>query len=229
MSRCAKPGSRRSRGAILEPGLPIVDAHHHLWDRPGARYLFERIPRRHALGPRHPRRRSSCSAVRCSGHSGAGGVRPVGETSSSPASLRGVPAAFTVPCAPAPASSPGGPDARATVAPVLEAHLLAAGGRLRGIRNSTAWHARAAVRSNPITPPPGLLLRAGLRRGAAAAGALGPRWMSGPTTPNSTRSSTLPALSPTVTVVLDHCRRPARHRAFRGGRDEVFASWRTGC
>ena len=26
---------------ILDPGLPIVDAHHHLWDRPDARYLLE--------------------------------------------------------------------------------------------------------------------------------------------------------------------------------------------
>ena len=26
---------------IIEPGLPIVDPHHHLWDRPGYRYLFQ--------------------------------------------------------------------------------------------------------------------------------------------------------------------------------------------
>ena len=25
---------------ILEPELPIIDAHHHLWDRPGQRYLL---------------------------------------------------------------------------------------------------------------------------------------------------------------------------------------------
>src|ERR1700739_3595762 len=25
---------------ILDPALPIVDAHHHLWDYPGRRYLF---------------------------------------------------------------------------------------------------------------------------------------------------------------------------------------------
>lgn len=24
---------------ILDPSLPIIDAHHHLWDRPGNRYL----------------------------------------------------------------------------------------------------------------------------------------------------------------------------------------------
>src|SRR5437879_10411627 len=26
---------------ILEPSLPIVDPHHHLWDRPGWRYLLD--------------------------------------------------------------------------------------------------------------------------------------------------------------------------------------------
>src|SRR5262245_56116761 len=31
----------RRKEPILEPALPIVDAHHHLWERPGSRYLFE--------------------------------------------------------------------------------------------------------------------------------------------------------------------------------------------
>src|SRR5436189_3741434 len=26
---------------ILEPALPIIDPHHHLWDRPGWRYLLD--------------------------------------------------------------------------------------------------------------------------------------------------------------------------------------------
>ncbi len=28
---------------VLEPELPIVDPHHHLWDRPGWRYLLDEI------------------------------------------------------------------------------------------------------------------------------------------------------------------------------------------
>jgi hypothetical protein len=28
---------------ILEPDLPIVDPHHHLWDHPGSRYLLDDI------------------------------------------------------------------------------------------------------------------------------------------------------------------------------------------
>ena len=29
--------------AILEPDLPIVDPHHHLWDHPGSRYLLDEL------------------------------------------------------------------------------------------------------------------------------------------------------------------------------------------
>jgi len=28
---------------ILEPGLPIVDPHHHLWDHPGSRHLLDEL------------------------------------------------------------------------------------------------------------------------------------------------------------------------------------------
>ncbi|MCA9821285.1 MAG: amidohydrolase, partial [Dehalococcoidia bacterium] len=27
----------------LEPDLPILDPHHHLWDRPGNRYMLEEL------------------------------------------------------------------------------------------------------------------------------------------------------------------------------------------
>ena len=32
----------RRREEILEPDMPIVDPHHHLWDR-GSRYLLEEL------------------------------------------------------------------------------------------------------------------------------------------------------------------------------------------
>ena len=31
----------RRHEPILEPERPIIDPHHHLWDRPGWRYLIE--------------------------------------------------------------------------------------------------------------------------------------------------------------------------------------------
>ena len=35
---------------ILEPALPICDAHHHLWDHPGRRYLLDELPTQVAAG-----------------------------------------------------------------------------------------------------------------------------------------------------------------------------------
>ena len=31
----------RTTETILEPSLPIVDPHHHLWERPGWRYMLD--------------------------------------------------------------------------------------------------------------------------------------------------------------------------------------------
>ena len=28
---------------IIEPDLPIIDPHHHLWDFPGSRYLLDEL------------------------------------------------------------------------------------------------------------------------------------------------------------------------------------------
>src|SRR6202043_3335719 len=33
----------RHKEPTLEPELPIVDPHHHLWDRPGWRYLLDEL------------------------------------------------------------------------------------------------------------------------------------------------------------------------------------------
>src|ERR1700694_3477768 len=33
----------RRKEEILEPALPIIDPHHHLWDRPGWRYLLDEL------------------------------------------------------------------------------------------------------------------------------------------------------------------------------------------
>src|SRR5438874_13559073 len=33
----------RHKEPILEPELPIIDPHHHLWDRPGWRYLLDEL------------------------------------------------------------------------------------------------------------------------------------------------------------------------------------------
>src|SRR5271157_6236973 len=64
---------------ILEPDLPIVDPHHHLWDHPGSRYMLDEIIRDTASGHRV----RATVFVECMSMYRADGpesMRPVGET-----------------------------------------------------------------------------------------------------------------------------------------------------
>jgi len=65
--------------AALEPELPIVDPHHHLWDHPGSRYMLDEIVRDTASGHRV----LATVFVECLSMYRADGpepMRPVGET-----------------------------------------------------------------------------------------------------------------------------------------------------
>ena len=42
---------------IIDPARPIVDPHHHLWDRGGLRYMIEEMAADIALRPQHHRHR----------------------------------------------------------------------------------------------------------------------------------------------------------------------------
>src|SRR5438128_2901478 len=145
--------------AILEPDLPIVDPHHHLWDRPATlvaalsetghgfediiravpRYLLDELLADLQSG--HNVRATvylECGAMYRA--DGPEALRCVGETEF----VTGV-AAMTASglygdvraCA----AIVGHADLRlgAAVEEVLRAHLAAAGGRFRGVRQSASW------------------------------------------------------------------------------------------
>src|SRR4030088_2507190 len=64
---------------ILEPDLPIIDPHHHLWDHPGSRYMLDEIVHDTASGHRV----LATVFVECMSMYRADGpapMRPVGET-----------------------------------------------------------------------------------------------------------------------------------------------------
>jgi L-fuconolactonase len=124
----------------LEPGLPIVDAHHHLWERPGAVYHLHDLLADTRSG--HDIR--STVFVQCNAMFRADGPEPfrcLGETEyvngAAAQCASGIHGVIRV--------LPGHRGFGRTcigdaVAPVLEAHLRLAGHRFRGVRNNTAWH-----------------------------------------------------------------------------------------
>src|SRR4051812_7477702 len=155
---------------ILEAELPIIDAHHHLWERPSVRYLLDEL--RADLGAGHNVR--GTVFIQC-GYAyrgdGPAELRPVGETERVAAiAAQAVAAGTPGVCA----GIVGYCDFRLgdRVDTVLEAHIAAGGGRFRGIRQSAGWDA-AIVSTTSAVPPRGLLLDTEFRTGLARLGKFG--------------------------------------------------------
>jgi L-fuconolactonase len=212
--------------AALDPALPIVDPHHHVWDRPGGRYLFDAL--RQDLGSGHTI--TATVFVECRSMYRAAGpveMRPVGETEF----VAGV-AAMSESGAYGPtricAGIVGHADLRlgARVRPVLEALIRAGGGRFRGIRVINAWDAGPGVKSTAIEPPPGLLADPAFREGFAELAPLGLSFDAWQYHAQIPELIDLARAFPQTTIVLDHVGGPLGIGPYAGKRDEVFARWR---
>ncbi|MET4701197.1 L-fuconolactonase [Constrictibacter sp. MBR-5] len=216
--------ARRSEPA-LEPDLPIVDPHHHLWDRPHWRYMLDDL----LADTRQGHDIVATVFVQCRAFHRAGGpeaMRPVGETEF----VAGVAAMSesgiygpTRVCA----GIVGHADLRLGegVRPVLEAHVAAGGGRFRGIRHITAWDADASLMNPGYSPPRYLLADPAFRAGFAELGKLGltfDAWLYHPQIDDLTD---LAAAFPDTGIVLDHVGGPIGIGAYAGRRDAVFADW----
>src|SRR6478672_7456183 len=126
---------------ILDPARPIVDPHHHLWDRGGQRYLIEEMAQDIASGHNiiatvYVEARSMYRA------SGPEALRPVGEVEfvngvAAMSASGGYGTAEICAGIVGHANLLLGDGARA----VLEAEIAAGQGRFRGIRHSSAWDA----------------------------------------------------------------------------------------
>ncbi len=206
--------------------LPIVDAHHHLWDRPGERYLLPELLADMATGHKvtgtvYVQARSMYRA------DGPEAMRSVGEVEFA----NGVAAqcaSDTYGPGRACAGIVGLVDLRLGDAaqPVLEALQAAGNGRLRGIRNTTAAHPDPAIRSNPQPPPEGILTEDGFRRGAALVGRMGLSLDVWAYHTQLAEVAHLARVCPDTAIVVDHCGGPLGTGPYRGKRAEVFTEWR---
>jgi len=216
----------RRNEPILEPDLPIVDPHHHLWDRPGWRYLLDELMAdtnsgHNVLATVFVQARAMLRA------SGPAELRHVGETEfvngAAAMSASGI-YGKTRHCA----GIVGHADLTlgSRVEPVLEAHLRAGGDRFRGIRHSSAWDRDERVRNPAYNPPPGLLGDAAFREGFAVLSRLGLSYDAWLYHPQIDELTALARAFPETKIVLDHVGGPIGIRGYAGKRDEVFASWK---
>ena len=217
----------KTQEPIIEPGLAIIDPHHHLWDFPEHQYLLRDILADTSTG--HNIIQTvflECTA--CFRADGPEAMKPVGEVE------------FVNGIAAMSASGGYGPTRVATgivglaelrlgarVEEVLQAQIKAGGGRFKGIRYVASWDDKDPGIHNGHTNPTQFLYRddAKFHEGFAVLGKLGltfDAWHYHTGLPN------LIALArkfPDQPIVLDHCGGPLGLGWYASRRDEVFADW----
>src|ERR1700746_4088389 len=157
----------KRREEILEPDLPIVDPHHHLWDRPGNRYLFqdllEDVGSGHNIVATWLEKGGEMSRA-----DGPQEQKSLGETEF----VNGV-AAMSASGKYGPARCCAGiignVDLRlgSRAKGVLEQHVAVSGGRFKGIRNGATWHEDSRLSIYCSGAPRGLHRYGNFREGFA--------------------------------------------------------------
>lgn len=210
---------------IVQPDLPIIDSHHHLWMRPEGRYLLDEFAADLASGHNV----LATVYVECSAmyrQSGPPALRPVGE------------AEFVAGMAAMSDSGHFGPTricaafvgaADLTLGSVvdetLDALALASGGRLRGIRGAAAWDADPSINiGGRPSAPEGLLLDSTFRAGFARLAARNLVYDAWQYHPQLSELCSLADAFPDVTIVVNHCGGLLGIGAYAG--PQAFARWR---
>src|SRR6201988_502031 len=210
------------REEILEPDLPIVDPHHHLWDHQGSRYLLDELLA--DLGSGH--NIVATVFIQCgSGYRTRGPeeMRPIGESEfvraiAEEGDRRG---GKTKICAGIVSFA----DLRLpNVDAVLEGQIAAAGGRFRGIRQIGA-HDPAIIGASSYVPPPGLMDDPNFRRGLKRLPAHNLTFEAWIYHPQIKTLTDVARECPDVKIVLNHFGGPLGGRPHTP--DQVAPGWRS--
>lgn len=207
--------------SVLDPAQPILDAHHHLWDREESRYRTEDFIADVSRG--HDVRASIYVQCRTGyRRSGPESLYPLGEvetilewSAQAPNHPVGIVAFADL--------MQGG-----AVRDTLDGLLELAPNHVCGIRNTTAYHPDPAVRSNPRPAPDGLLRSKEFHRGAAEVARAGLALDVWAYQTQLHEVEALARLLPELTVVINHCGGPLGVGPFRERTPADFAAWRAG-
>jgi predicted TIM-barrel fold metal-dependent hydrolase len=210
---------------VIDPDLPIIDPHHHLWDRAGWPYsldnLLDDIYTGHNV--------VSTVFVECRTRYRAGGpseLRPVGEIE------------FVRSVAEEALSRSGGrvricegviahADLRYGNAArsAIEVMREASGGRLRGVRHSTAWDPEPEIFNPELGTRPGLLAETEFRDGVALLGRLGLTFDAWLYHPQLDELAGLARACSQTQVILDHAGGPIGIGRYRSRKQAGFREW----
>ncbi|MFO1427931.1 MAG: amidohydrolase family protein [Steroidobacteraceae bacterium] len=227
------PSAAFATEEVLEPGLPIVDPHHHLWDHTGnssgprTRYLLEDFLADVNAGGHNVTETVFVDCRSMYRTTGPEELRSLGETEF----VNGI-AAMSASGAYGPCRVASGIVAFVDLRlgerarPVLEAHRAAAGSRFKGVRNSGAWDA-FPVMGMPLDPARNRLLAdPGLRQGVAVLASMDlvfESWLFHTQIP---QLADLAAAVPQATMVLNHVGTPIGVGPYAEHPQQTFADWK---
>jgi predicted TIM-barrel fold metal-dependent hydrolase len=211
---------------ILEPDLPVVDTHHHIWDFPRYRYLLDEfladVNTGHNIVATVFNECRSMYRAR-----GPQEMKPVGEVEF---------------CAGVGAMSDSGQYGPSRicagivghadlalgdrVAAVLEAQIAAGGGRFRGVRHGAAWDDDPIIGNSHVASGPGLHRDAGFRTGLKRLTALGLSFDAWIFHHQVAEVTELARAFPDANIVLCHMGGVLGYGPYAGKKDEVHAAWK---
>jgi len=210
---------------VIDPAVPVIDPHHHLWDRDN-RYLFHDLLDDTSTG--HNIR--STVFIQCRSMYRADGpedLQPVGETEF----VNGV-AAMSASGTYGETRACAGIVSKADlllgdgVKSVLEAHVRAGNGRFRGIRNSASFEADKEVLGPLNRVEAGLYLRDDFRAGFKHLAPMGLSFDAWLLEPQLGDMIDLARAYPETTIVLDHVGTPLGRGSYEGKLPERFEGWK---
>ena len=222
------PGEPPNVEEPLNTEIPIIDPHHHLWDNPGSLYLLNEFLEDVAGGHNI----TQTVFVECLSHYRQGGppeMAPVGETefvrkitsAGAGERFRGISVADGI---------VGFADLTLgnAVEPVLEAHIEAGEGRVKGIRHAGGWHESNQVPNGHTNPSRGLLMEPRFRQGFACLERFGLSFDACVYHSQLAEVADLAKAFPETPLILDHIGTPIGIGPYAGKRDEVTGNWMQG-
>jgi L-fuconolactonase len=216
----------RTQEDIIEPELPIIDAHHHLWVRGGHRYLLPEFVDDVATG------HNIVGTVFAECHSmyrkdGPEELKSLGETE------------FVTGCAAMGDSGTFGDTKYCQgfisnvdlmlgdqTKAIFEQHIERSAGRFKGIRYTTAWDKHDKIPSPSSTEH--LLLDSNVLAGAKVMAELGLTLDCWVYHPQLDDVAQLAAAVPNLTIVLNHTGVPILGGPYREKHEEVHRDWLAG-
>jgi L-fuconolactonase len=211
----------------IEPDLPIIDAHMHLWHHPtGYRYFVEEYAQDVAVSGHNVEATIYVECRSMYRKDGPEHLKSLGETEFA-AGMAAIAASGKYTSSKVAAGIIANADLRlgAQLDELLDAHIDMANGRLRGIRNGAKWDPDPRVKGPVSADRPGLYLDEALHRGLRLLPGKGLIFEASVFHPQIPEVAQMARAAPDTQIVLIHTGSPVGHSSYAGRQQQVLSDW----